>query len=314
MHRILVACLLIVGTNAFAADVARPTFTAGTSLVWGGATELVLRDGTYNDPISRLQWPVGPALALDLGLVWPWADWTSTSLALQLLSPFSRGTMIDEDWNATIDATTTLVYGHSEHTAKLTSAWSVEAGQDFHLGALTLSAGFLYRWASWEGWDGEGTYTYNPPPNSTVSFTGPIIAYRQQWFVPTVGAAFTFAGASWTLTPSVRFGPYSWGFDRDDHNYAQNVAAVDKQAPLTFLDNTRGGLYGKAALEAAFPVEGEPTWGVRVSAQADWGSVGETTVTQSLIAPSGTHYSFTPDPNAAGAWFSEASLSVFVRN
>lgn len=303
--------LLAAAAPAWAENELRPRFDVGTSLVFGNATELVLRDGTYNNPISRLQWPVSPTLSLDFAVEWPWTSWLSTAATVRILSPFSQGTLVDEDWN-TGPSARDLVYGKSEHTAYLTNHWSAEVSQEFRWEPLTASLGFLYRWAAWEGWNGTGTYHYVDNTTQSVSFTGPVIAYHQQWFIPTVGLSWKIAGVGWTLRPRLLWGPYVWGLDRDDHNYAQNTTPL--QAPLTFLDSARGGILGRGGIEVSFAQPSGAEWGVRGEWQAAWGAVGETVITTSLVGASGTSFTFASLPDAAGAWFQETSLSLFVRN
>ena len=62
--RVLLMTLAFVGwawaVPAWADDGFRPRFEAGTVFTMGTAYELVLRDGTYSNPVSKLTWPIQP--------------------------------------------------------------------------------------------------------------------------------------------------------------------------------------------------------------------------------------------------------------
>jgi outer membrane protease len=297
------------------ADGLAPQLEAGTVFVWGQATELVLRDGTYDNPISRLVWEIPPSAAIQLGVDWPWSHSTSTYLELQGSIPGFSGTTVDEDWN-TGSTSQDLIYGRSSHTDYMTARWSARLEQRFRLPDtnLTWSLGTLYRWAQWEAWNGSGHYEYaSGGGTSNVNFSGPVLAYRIAWFIPYVGAGWTIHYGGWTLTPGVQFSPFSWGWDRDDHNYASDVTGL-AVSHVAFMDDVSGGLYGKAEVTAEFP-QGSWSWGARLGWEIDWGARGSTTETYTQqTASSSASVAYDTASNAAGAWFHEATLSIFVRN
>lgn len=293
--------------SLFAEGDFRPTVEVGISYLQGTAYELVLRDGTYDDPISRLTWPIPPSGLLEIRAGLPWTTWTKTSLALSGITPGVVGTMVDEDWRIG-----SLAYGRSTHEAYLTAHWSARAEQSFYWGPFSPSVGGLYRWMTWEGWNGEGAYTDSGGVTDEVTFTGLIIAYRQQWYIPYVGLSWTLQGKDWKLTPQVRYSPYTWCFDMDNHKYARtdNRTYDDKD----FLDQTRGGMYLQGELEVAFSGGEEWEWGVRGGGELAWGAIGDTITTFSYQSSSGSTILFPTDEDMAGTWFREASLTLFVRN
>jgi len=304
---VLLACALLA--VPLAAEGFAPRFEAGSTFVWGEATELVLRDGTYNNPISRLVWPTVPSLGLEFSVTLPWTPWTATTLAIQGVFPLATGTMVDEDWNAQTNSGY-LVYGRSTQTEVQSSHWTARAEESFPWGAWRFSAGAIYRLTSWEGWDGSGTYQYSDR-NEAWDFQGLVIAYRQQWFIPYLGAAWKWEGRGWMAEPSVRFSPYTWCFDSDSHYYPTNGTNV--YATHVYLDNTWGGFYAQGALEVSFPAEGW-SWGLRGGWEIAWGAVGSTTDTQSYQNASGVSESYSTTSQSAGTWFQELSLNVFIRN
>lgn len=307
LKRTTLGAILILGfgPGLWADEGFRPRFEAGTSLIAGTSYELVLRDGTYNNPVSRLTWPILPSLALDTAVELPWQKWTSTRLAVRAAFPILGGTLVDEDWNASTTSGT-LVYGKSEHTALMTSNLAARIEESFFWESLRFDVGLLYRWMSWEGWNGTGEYTY-ASGTSSLTYSGLMIAYRQQWIIPYLGAAWTVQAPGWTFTPSLRFGPYSWCSDMDNHNYAGTTTK-------TFLDYTAGGWYAQTGLEAEVP--GGPGWtmGVRGSAEVHWGAIGSTITTTSQQSLVGTTYTYPSTDNASGTWYYEAGLTFFVRN
>lgn len=299
------SCLLPWGLSG--EEGFHPTVEVGVSYLQGTVYELVLRDGTYDDPISRLTWPVPPSGLLEIKAGLPWTGWTTTSMALSGLTPGVVGTMIDEDWRIG-----TMTYGRSTHDAYLTAHWSARLDQSFHWGPLSASVGGLYRWMTWEGWNGTGRYTDTTGDTDEVTFTGLIIAYRQQWFIPYVGTSLRIDGPGWTLTPAFRFSPATWCFDMDNHKYARTDSRTydDKD----FLDQTRGGIYLQGDLEVAFRGGEDWEWGVRGGGEIAWGAIGDTITTFSYQSSSGNTILFPTDEDMAGTWFREASFTVFVRN
>ena len=287
------------------AEESKPPFfqvEVGTSLVKGESYELVLRDGTYTNPISRLIWPTPPSATFDVSVTHSWTPWTSITMALRSAWPLEVGTMVDEDWKAD-----TLKYGKSQHEAYLKVWTSARVEQGFHFRPLTLSLGGLYRWTSWEGWNGTGTYENTDGTTDKITFSGLLIAYRQQWLIPYLGASWTLAAPGWTLTPGLRLGPYAWCFDMDNHNYANRITR-------TFLDATRGGIYGQGSLEATLEGGSDWSWGLRASWEIQWGAIGDTWTTYSYQSETGHSLSYGKTTNSAGTWFHEAGLTVFVRN
>lgn len=304
-YRILLA--LVVGgalSLPLAAQTSlQPRVEIGTAALWGTAFEYVLRNGTYEDPISRLTWPVPLGAALSLTAELPWTSWTSTTVALVGAAP-SQGTMIDEDWNAG-----SLKYGRSEHEAYAMAHGTARAEQAFRWGPLSVSAGGIYRWMSWEGWNGTGTYTDNSGSKDTLTFSGLLIAYRQQWYIPYGGASWTQSFADWSVTPGLRFGPYVWGSHMDNHNYAGN-----SKEDLDFLDQVWGGSYLQGALETAWTPAPNWTWGLRLEGELTWGAIGETLLTYSYQSYGGAIMDYSTTLEKPGAWFREVSLIAFVRN
>jgi len=226
--------LAVLLSAAGAAAEPRLILDAGVGAVYGETTELVLRDGTYQNPISRLVWPTPPSVAAEAGARIAWTDWTSTEARLRSAWQTRPGTIVDEDWNAG-----SLVYGRSEHSAYLTSLVEVEANQRLTWGPLDLLVGGRYRWASWEAWDGQGTYQYTAGTNKN-SFRGAVLDYRQMWLLPYAGLGLTGKAFGVRWNPEIRLGPYTWCLDRDDHNYAA-VKDGYEVSSLAFLDYPVGG-------------------------------------------------------------------------
>lgn len=272
----------------------------GTSVLWGRAYELVLRDGSYDDLMSRLDWDIPPSLGVEVGINALWSPVTSTQIRLALAQPLTTGTMVDQDWDAGA-----LAYGRSEHTALMAAHWSAEVAQSVTWSAWSVSVGLDYRFTSWEAWNGEGTYEYSNGTTSNLTFSGLGIAYRQQWFIPFVGLAWT-AGDEETLqiTPGLRFGPYSYCYDMDNHFLRD----------LTFLDDSWGGWYTQLSLEVVVPTRSTWSWGVRFGGEIHWGAQGTTMVTQPTQSSGGVSYEPYEADEKPGAWFWENTLSVFVRN
>ena len=300
-------CLLVcaVAVPASAEEVPRPQFEAGTAFLWGEADELVLRNGTYVDPMSRLTWQIPPSVAADLKVVWPWTRNLATRIELRTSWPLTAGTLVDEDWNAPTKSGT-LIYGRSEHTASMTSNLLAGLEQDFVWDGFHLGLGALYRWMTWEGWNGHGQYQ-TASSTTTLTYSGLLIAYRQQWLIPYAAAGWSWAGNGWSVSPSFRFGGFSFCSDMDNHNYAGD-------STTTFLDYPQMGWYGRGSLETEF--RGGPEWsfGLRGGWELEWGAIGSTVATTSQQSSSGAVASYTSSSNASGAWFHEASLTVFVKN
>jgi len=288
----LLLAVFLAGVGTAWADGLSPTFEMGTSFVWGQSYELVLRDGTYDSPISRLVWETPPLIAGGLAVDWPWSAATSTRFRIEGGLPVAQGTMTDEDWDSG-----TILYDKSTSSAQLTTYASVRAEQTLNLRLLRLYGGLQYRVASWEAWG--GTYDYHQTDGDYHgTLSGMVLAYRQEWLIPYLGTALVIPLRTWTLTPSVELSPYTWGSDTDDHTLKQ----------VTFHDETTGGFWARLAAEALFP--GTVTWGIRGAWELAWGAVGDTTSTQTT----GNVTTSSSSANTAGMWFHEGSLSFFVRN
>lgn len=273
----------------------------GTSVLWGRAHELVLRDEGYDDLMSRLDWDIPPSVGVEVAVSARWSPLASTQIRLSLAQALTSGTMVDQDWDAG-----TLEYGRSEHTALMPGHWSAEVGQSVHWSSWTASVGMSYRWMSWEAWNGEGTYEYTDGTSKDTTFSGLGIAYRQQWFIPYLGLSWT-AGEEGTVqvTPGLRVGPYSYCYDMDNH--------LARPTPRTFLDYSWGGVYSQASLEVVVPGAAW-SWGVRTEGELQWGAKGPTWVADTQSSTSGVSYPAWEAEEKAGAWFWEAKVVVFVRN
>lgn len=269
----------------------------GSSFRWGAAYELVLRNGTYENPISLLTWPIAGMVSADVKGTVNWLPWTRTSIALQSSRQVGTGTVIDEDWNAD-----SLVYGRSTHTSYLTAHIQGTLEHDFLWEKGAFGAGVLYRWSNWEAWNGDYRYEYS---NSVSSgqISGLVLAYRQEWLIPYVKTSWTWSSGWGEWTPELRFGPYSWCYDRDDH--------LTTAKRYTYLDLVEGGVYGSASLIALFPGGTGWSWGFRGSWELAWGAIGYTVTT---TPTQGSQVTYPVSQKSAGAWFQEASVSLFVRN
>lgn len=300
VRRLPVLFLILVTGLGWADSV--PKIEVGTVFVAGRATELVLRDGTYNNPVSRLIWDVPPSQAVYMTVEWPWSDRTATRISLRGAWPYASGSVTDEDWDTGTNPGD-LKYGKSVSEGKLTNYWTANAEQTLELGPLRLLAGGMYRMTSWEAWNGTYRYEYNDTSVNPGSFSGLVLEYRQVWVVPYLGASLDIPVPDWTVVPSLRLSPYTWCFDIDNHMFS---GALNRN---TFQDYTRGGVYGQAAVEASTRA-GSTTWGMRASWEIAWGATGETIQSQPAAVLT-TNAVFS---NSAGAWFQEFSLALFVRN
>jgi outer membrane protease len=295
------AWILLLGLCSAAAwsQDLKPRFDLGTGVVWGQATELVLRDGTYDNSVSRLQWDLPPALVIRASADWPWADWTSTRIEAETAIPLKTGIMVDEDWEtgSTVDD---LVYGHSSSTAELKSRWAARLEQAFTWNGIRFLGGGRVMYTSWDAVGGTYDYSYvgsssqhNQHETGDLP-TGTAITYQQTWLMPYVGVEHTWDNQDSSLTVTLRGFPWAICWDVDDHVLRD----------ITFDDLMHGGWYGQGSVELAVP--GEWQWGFRLSGEMTWGAAGDT-----LEKDSGSSTTYA---NTAGAWFYEASLAFFVRN
>ena len=293
---------LLLAASAGAQELT-PRFETGTAFVWGQATELVLRDGTYNDPVSRIVWDVPPSAALYMTLNWPWNRTTATRLSLQGTVPLASGSVADEDWNT--GAPDYISHDESVSEGRMTAGWSASIEQTLTADDFEFFGGGLYRLTSWEAWNGTYDYQYDHTQVGTAdqsgSFSGLVLEYRQLWLIPYLGASMHIRADGWQLTPSVRLSPYTWCFDTDNHMFAAKR--------LTFQDSVRGGLYGKLSCEAVTQTA-QVTWGMRLGWELAWGATGDTTQTEPGVDVS----SVSTYSGDAGAWFHELTLAFFVRN
>lgn len=296
---LLLALLPAAGWTQTASEAG---FEVGSGFLWGTTTELVLRDGTYHRPLSRLTWPTEGVAVLSAGVWWPWSPWTSTSLSLRMGRSVVARTIVDEDWDVATDSGT-MDYGRSEHEADVTAHGTVRAEQTWGSPEVSLLVGGQYRWVSWEAWNGHGGYDYEDDSADTdVTFTGLLLAYRQQWLAPYLGIGATWSFGAWTLSPELRLGPYSWCFDMDNHLYAGRASA-------TFLDSLRGGAWAQTSWEAAFELPGGRSWGVRLEGELNWGAIGDTVV----VVSKKTSWVYPTSRRSAGAWYYEGGLTLFLR-
>lgn len=294
---VLVAALWSLGVSAQAFELEAEV---GTSVLWGRAHELVLRDGSYDDLISRLDWDIPPSLGVEVGVTAHWSPLTNTEVRLALAHPLSTGVMVDQDWD-----TGTYDYARSEHTALMVAHWSAEVAQSVTWSSWKTSVGMTYRFTSWEAWNGEGTYHYTNGTTSEITFSGLGIAYRQQWLIPFLGLEWTAGDeGSVQVTPGLRFGPYSYCYDMDNHFLRD----------LTFLDYSWGGWYTRTSLEVLVPTPSAWSWGVRFGGDLHWGAQGTTLVTEPKQSSGGVSYESYEADEKPGAWFWEAKVVVFVRN
>ncbi len=293
--------ILLLGlcSSAVWSEDLKPTLEFTTGVFWGQATELVLRDGTYDNPVSRLQWDIPPALMAKAAVDWPWNDWTSTRIEAEAAVPLNTGTMVDEDWE-TGTSVDDLEYGHSTSTAVLRARWAGRVEQTFTQFGFRFLTGSRVVYTAWDADGGHYDYAYLGIGNGHGQHetgdlpSGTAISYQQTWLMPYLGVerAWNTSGSSITLT--LRGFPWAMCYDVDNHVLRD----------LTFKDVVMGGWYGQGSVELTFP--GSWQWGLRLSGEITYGAVGDTT---EITSTGSSTYS-----NTAGAWFHEATLAFFVRN
>jgi outer membrane protease len=288
--KLRVGALLVVLALPLAAE--GPSIEAGVGLEGGQAYELVLRDGTYSYPISRLTWDIPASLLAEMTVKLPWNGWTATALTASASLPLATGTMVDEDWDALIAVGQVLNYGRSEHTAILQSSFSGQLEQTLGSPSLSVAFGGAVRYLAWGGYNGSGQYLINNYWPRYVRFIGPVITYEQLWFAPYVGLMTQADEGLLRLETAVRFAPYSWGVDKDFH-----IGLGDH-----YVDEFRGGLCGAVSAAAMVALDSHWLLGLRLRAEGSYGAIGAEYMN-----------GFLADSTGAGGWYWQASVSTFVR-
>lgn len=217
------------------------SLATGPVLVVGYMDELVYRDSTTTDLLSKLRWQLLPAagLRLDAVLSPRWKAPLSFTLSVTSLFPTVTGTMVDEDWNAG-----SLLYGRSEHQAQLAR------GMDATLLAswsrpgvgLRVGAGVAVSDLSWEGWDGSGTYDYSTGTTATA-FSGIVIAYRALRLGPSLALTWEkFSdGLGFLYYTELRYHALHWGID----------SHLVRNPDVTYFDVMNGGFAMKQTIAIA---------------------------------------------------------------
>ncbi|MBN1241920.1 MAG: omptin family outer membrane protease [Spirochaetales bacterium] len=210
------------------------SLATGPVLVVGYMDELVYRDSTTTDLLSKLRWQLLPAagLRLDATLSPRWRAPLSFRLSVTSLFPTVTGTMVDEDWD-----TGTLIYGRSEHQAQLARGMDATlfASWSWPSLGLRLGAGAVVSDFSWEGWDGSATYEHATYTDQ-VTFSGLVIAYRALRLGPALEASWvtTASGFEFQLGFELRYHALQWGID--------SHVARNPDNDFTFFDVMNGGL------------------------------------------------------------------------
>lgn len=276
-----------------------PILEFGSGLAGGNAYELVLRDGTYTNPVSLLVWPTWPLVTASASFEQPWIDGCSTRVTLQVAWPLMVSTVTDEDWNTGLSSND-LIYGRSEHEGYLTAHLEASVEQWFGSQDWRWALGVRTRWTSWEAWNGNGNYEYTSGATSSIEFTGAVLDYRQLWILPFAGVSHRASGPIGSWTSTFLFGPYTWAFNRDDHNYYGSES-------VAWIDTPRGGFFADWSNEFHMP----HGTGLRVRVTAAGFGVGETLKTTTLQNSSAVYPYWA---GVAGAWYWETGLEAFFRH
>ena len=128
---------VILAGSAGADPGFQPRFEAGPIFLGGVVYELVLRDGTYNNPVSQLTWPIVPSLGFGLSAAFPWLPWTDTKVEFQGSFPLMVGSTTDDDWNTSNG----LIRGHSTSDEYMTSRWTASLEEGFTWNDFRFSVG-----------------------------------------------------------------------------------------------------------------------------------------------------------------------------
>lgn len=217
------------------------TLATGPVLVVGYMDELVYRDSTTTELLSKLRWQLLPAagLRLDATLSPRWKAPLAFSLSITSLFPTVTGTMVDEDWNAGA-----LIYGRSEHQAQLARGMDATllASWSWPSAGLKLFAGLAVSDLSWEGWDGSGVYEYSTGTSSRA-FQGIVIAYRALRLGPAIAASWMKVsdGFEFQASTELRYHALHWGID----------SHLARDPDITYFDVMSGGFALKQALGLA---------------------------------------------------------------
>lgn len=275
------------------------TLATGPVLVVGYMDELVYRDSTTTELLSKLRWQLLPAagLRLDAVLSPRWKAPISFALSVTSLFPTVTGTMVDEDWDVG-----TLVYGRSEHQAQLArgmDATMIASWSWPDLG-LRLGAGAAVSDLSWEGWDGSAIYKYSTY-TSTLTFSGIVIAYRALRIGPALDVDWepSLGGFDFRIGIELRYHALQWGVDS---HLARQPYAPD----TTFFDVMAGGFALNPSVSASRKLAPGLTTSVHAAASVERWARGD----DYAIEDDGT---ITLYEGIAGQEFTAFSLSFLVR-
>lgn len=267
--------LLASPLAAQAPDISRGTLTLsmGPALVAGFADELVYRDASTDDLLSRLRWQMLPVAGLRIDLRYTPRTGSPLSLRLNALTllPTPSGTMVDEDWDAPVTGDT-LVYGRSRHAAFLSrgvdATLSLDVRSTTAATVVETAFGASVTSLSWEGWNGEGYYDYLSASTAEPAFSGLVIAYQTL----ALGPSFGFAVEQKLGRSTLRIGLQA--------RFLLLHLAIDSHVArgLTFYDSMHGSFMLRPELRYSLPLGEGLELDCGVSGHMLRGARGDTTI------------------------------------
>jgi outer membrane protease len=272
--------------------------------------ELVYADSSGDRLISEIDWDMGAQMAAGAGLyIGPKDPFRKIGFSAggfcAWYFPVNDRNMKDSDWD---DDGEKLAYGESIASAlagmsaegritalfPLREKYVIEAMAEVWYGRHAVVAH-----DGWTSWANEA---------ETIPLYGTAIEYIQEWIAVAPGIGIRRKLKNAHIGVQVALSPFIWGYHIDNHYFRKLESGDPDQHYLSFIDNTRGGMY--------YRVQGDWQWNITPSTQAGIAlqyraikeSRGDTTVKTAGLAG----YSFF-EKETAGANIRHFSVDVTIR-
>jgi outer membrane protease len=279
--------------------------------LYGHSRELVYTEPGSDILWSELIWDIKPlfllGVSLDFSRRYPlektgfFAD-ASARFAV----PYRTGYMEDRDWLA--PEYRLSEYSIHDNYTQGAMLFDLQAGASLPIksaGLLKLYAGFHYMRFSWIARDGYFQYGRKTPWNPNITkepWSGPVIAYVQNWFILSPGVSFYIPlHRFFSVTLDLQVSPIVFCLDQDDH--------IHPAKRVQYKDYMFWGVFFEPRGEFIFSPHNRIDVALSVAYRFIKGPRGYTDITDYSGGESGRL------PDAAGAGFSAlaAGLSVKIR-
>jgi len=323
MGRFLLGALwILVPTAASAAGETSVWVSTGTSVLYGGAQEIVWAQGnqvSYRE--SELDWSLKPLILADTGIGVAGTSGFRGNLEVRFAAPLPSGTITDSDF-LNFDGVLTHFSQHDAYAERalfldLDLGWEFPLRAAFSVTPFVSADVALLKLSARDGYaqyPPQATAPFTPwsPSTPKVSIYGTGIVYEQDTLAPAIGLRLSAAlAANFWGTVSCAVTPFVWAWAVDNHLFRQ----------IDFTSTLSNGFMIEPSLALEYKASRSTVLSLEVSYCSITDLVGDTTLlatgpvssawTSFFGSQAGTTQG--PYPGSSGAGLSALTASLALK-